>query len=44
LELLKADEGVSARLSDTELDGLANPAWYVRRADTILERVFSAKG
>ena len=44
LELLKADDDVSARLSDEELDGLANPSWYVRRADTILERVFAAKG
>ena len=43
LELLKADEDVSARLSDDELDGLADPSWYVRRADTILERVFSPK-
>jgi adenylosuccinate lyase len=43
LELLKGDEDVSARLSDDELDGLADPSWYVRRADTILERVFSPK-
>tara|TARA_B100000575_G_scaffold289326_1_gene290918 strand:- start:946 stop:1281 length:336 start_codon:yes stop_codon:yes gene_type:complete len=42
LELLKADEDVSSRLSDEELDGLADPAWYVRRADVILDRVFAA--
>lgn len=44
LELLKADEDVSSRLSDEELDGLADPSWYVRRAGVILDRVFAAKG
>jgi len=44
LELLKADADVASRLTDEQLDGLADPAWYVRRADVILERVFSAKG
>jgi adenylosuccinate lyase len=44
LELLKGDEDVSSRLSDEQLDGLADPTWYVRRADIILDRVFAAKG
>ncbi|MEC8191307.1 MAG: adenylosuccinate lyase [Myxococcota bacterium] len=43
LDLLKADDDVSARLSDEELDGLADPSWYVRRAGYILDRVFAAK-
>jgi len=43
LTLLKADEDVSVRLSDEQLDSLADPTWYIRRADIILERVFSAK-
>jgi len=43
LSLLKDDSDVTARLSDEQLDGLADPAWYVRRADVILDRVFSAK-
>ena len=43
LELLKADADVSCRLSDQELDGLADPAWYVRRADAILNRVFAGR-
>ena len=43
LDLLKADPEVSSRVSDETLDGLADPSWYVRRADIILERVFSAK-
>ena len=42
LDLLKADPEVSSRVSDETLDGLADPSWYVRRADIILERVFSA--
>jgi adenylosuccinate lyase len=40
LDLLKADEDVS--LSDSTLDGLADPEWYVRRADVIIDRVFGA--
>ena len=43
LSLLKADADVTARLSDDDLDSLADPSWYVRRADVILDRVFSAK-
>ena len=43
LELLKEDSDVSARLKDHELDELADPAWYVRRSDIILNRVFAAK-
>jgi len=39
LELLKADNDVC--LEDDALDALADPAWYIRRADMILERVFS---
>jgi len=39
LELLKADNDVC--LKDDALDALADPAWYIRRADMILERVFS---
>jgi adenylosuccinate lyase len=40
LELLKADPEVSSRMSDESLDALADPSWYIRRADVILERVF----
>ena len=44
LSLLKGDVDVTARLSDEQLDSLADPGWYIRRADVILDRVFSAKG
>ena len=44
LSLLKGDADVTARLSDEQLDSLADPGWYIRRADVILDRVFSAKG
>ena len=44
LSLLKDDADVTARLSDEQLDSLADPGWYIRRADVILDRVFSAKG
>jgi adenylosuccinate lyase len=40
LDLLKADAEVSSRMSDESLDALADPSWYIRRADVILERVF----
>ncbi len=43
LELLKEDPEVSARLQDQQLDELADPAWYVRRSDIILNRVFAGK-
>jgi adenylosuccinate lyase len=42
LELLKEDEAVTSRLDTETLAGLADPEWYVRRADLILERVFGA--
>jgi adenylosuccinate lyase len=43
LELLKEDPDVNTRLQNEELDSLADPAWYVRRSDIILNRVFAAK-
>ena len=43
LTLLKQDAEVTARLTDEQLDSLADPSWYIRRADVILDRVFSAK-
>jgi adenylosuccinate lyase len=41
LELLQEDPAITARLDAESLSGLADPGWYVRRADVILERVFS---
>jgi len=40
LELLQEDAAITDRLDAGALAGLADPAWYVRRADVILERVF----
>ena len=40
LELLEQDEAVTSRLDAETLAGLADPEWYVRRADVILDRVF----
>jgi adenylosuccinate lyase len=44
LELLQEDPAITARLDAESLGGLADPGWYVRRADVILERVFSQQG
>ena len=41
LKLLKADEDVSAHLSDQELDELFNPDLHFKHVDTIFKRVFN---
>jgi adenylosuccinate lyase len=40
LTLLMADDEVATRVSAADLEALADPSWYVRRADIILDRVF----
>ncbi|MFQ5785330.1 MAG: adenylosuccinate lyase, partial [Alphaproteobacteria bacterium] len=43
LALLKADAEVAARLDETTLAGLFDPAWHTREIDTIFERVFGRR-
>jgi adenylosuccinate lyase len=42
LDVLAADPAITARVPAERLRELADPSWYVRRADTILDRVFGA--
>ncbi len=43
LALLQEDARVGTHLSDAALRDLADPSWYVRRAELILERVFAQR-
>ena len=42
IDVLKADQEVSAQLTDAELADLFDPAWHFAHVDTIFERVFGA--
>ena len=44
LELLKADPGVSARLSSEQLDSLFDLGYHLKHVDTIFARVFGRPG
>ena len=37
--LLEADEEVTSRLTQDEIDELFNPAYYTKRVDEIFERI-----
>ena len=40
MELLKADPGVSAALSDAEIEDRFNLDYHFKHVDTVFERVF----
>jgi len=40
VDLVLEDGEITALVSEETLRGLMDPAWYTRRADIIIERVF----